>query len=85
MTMNKIFHKLRNYNKRNYVLFIFCITLSVMLISSYAIMLYSTSIQNELPEGGDSRKMIEMIFVMAMIGCLLFMIYGTGIFPMSFR
>ena len=80
MTMNKIFHKLRNYNKRNYVLFIFCITLSVMLISSYAIMLYSTSIQNELPEGGDSRKMIEMIFVMTMIGCLLFMIYGTGIF-----
>ncbi len=80
MTMNKIFSKLRDYNKKNYVQMVFCVTLSVMLITSYGIMMFSPTVMQVLPEGGDSRKQAYMIFAIALIGCFIFTIYAAGLF-----
>lgn len=80
MTMYKIFSKLRNYNKKNYVQMVFCVTLSVMLITSYGIMMFSPTVMQVLPEGGDSRKQAYMIFAIALIGCFIFTIYAAGLF-----
>ncbi len=37
-------------------------------------------IQQTLPEGGDSRKQIYMIFALAAAGCIVFVVYATGLF-----
>lgn len=80
MTMNKMLSKLRAHNKGNYVQFLFCVTLSVMLITSFSVVLYSKAVQNTLPVGGDSRKQIYMIFAVALIGSYIFTIYSVGLF-----
>lgn len=78
--MNKVFKKLRRYNKQYYVQFLFCITLSIMLITSFAALLYSPTIQLVLPAGGDSRMQVNMIFIMDIISCIVFNVYVEGLF-----
>lgn len=80
MNMNKVFNKLRRYNRGNYVQLVFCLAFAVFLITSFAATLYSQTVQTVLPIGGDSRKQITMIFAIALIGCLLFAIYAAGLF-----
>jgi len=78
--MNKVWDKLRKHNQANYRQFKFCISFSVLLISSYLMMLFSPLVQNTLPVGGDSRKQIYMIFGIAAVGCIIFVLYTTGLF-----
>ncbi|BCN29105.1 FtsX-like permease family protein [Anaeromicropila herbilytica] len=80
MTVNKVWEKLRKKNREPYQQFEFCVGFAVMLISSYLIMLYSPLIQRTLPEGGDSRMQVSMIFVVAAAGCVIFVIYAAGMF-----
>ncbi|MBO0453356.1 FtsX-like permease family protein [Candidatus Enterococcus murrayae] len=80
LSMSDLLKKLRKYNQRNYLQFIFCMTFSVLLITSYAVMLYSTIVQQTLPVGGDSRKQVMMIFAIAIIGCLIFIMYAANLF-----
>lgn len=80
LSMSDLLKKLRKYNQRNYLQFIFCMTFSVLLITSYAVMLYSTIVQQTLPVGGDSRKQVMMIFAIAIIGCLIFIMYAASLF-----
>ncbi|MGM0213831.1 FtsX-like permease family protein [Enterococcus sp. AZ109] len=80
MNMDKVFNKLRRYNRSNYVQLVFCLGFAVLLITSYAATLFSPTVQKVLPPGGDSRKQIYMIFAIALIGCLMFAIYATGLF-----
>lgn len=80
MTLNKIWEKLRKHNRGEYRQFQFCIAFSVMLISSYLVMLFCPIVDNTLPVGGDSRKQIYMIFALAVMGCTIFSIYATGLF-----
>lgn len=80
MTLNKVWEKLRKRNKGQYRQLGFCLGFAVMLIASYLMMLMSPLIQNTLPQGGDSRKQVCMIFVLAAAGCLLFVIYAAGLF-----
>lgn len=80
MTLNKVFAKLRKYNKKNYYQLKFCIAFAVMLIASFISMVLNPAIQNALPSGGDSRKMVYMIFAVAIIGCSIFIIYATRLF-----
>ncbi|MCI9595725.1 MAG: FtsX-like permease family protein [Firmicutes bacterium] len=80
MTMNDIWRKLRKNNKGQYRQFRFCVGFAVMLITSYLMMLQSPLIQNTLPEGGDSRKQVYMIFVLAAVGCVIFIAYAAGLF-----
>ncbi|MDT2600859.1 ABC transporter permease [Enterococcus hulanensis] len=80
LSMSDLLKKLRKYNQRNYLQFVFCMTFSVLLITSYAVMLYSTLVQQTLPVGGDSRKQVMMIFAIALAGCLIFIVYSAGLF-----
>lgn len=80
MTISDIFTKLRKFNRGKYKQLLFCVTFAVFLITSFAATLYSQTVQSVLPVGGDSRKQVEMIFVISLIGCLFFAIYATGLF-----
>ena len=53
---------------------------SVLLTTAYVSMMRSPTILNVLPEGGDSRKQVMMIFVLAVIGCGVFTLYAAGLF-----
>lgn len=80
MTLLNLFTKLRKYNKGNYKQFAFCFALSVTLVSALTLFMLSPFVQSRLPIGGDSRKMLYMVYAIAIIGCVLFTIYATGLF-----
>lgn len=80
MTINKIYGKLRRYNKNNYISLFFCNMMSVVLVTSYALIYLSPTVQTILPAGGDSRKQGTMIFASAIIGCAIFTIYAASLF-----
>lgn len=80
MTMNKITSKLRKKNKNHYTMLVFCTILSVLLVTSYALMFFSPTVQNVLPEGGDSRKQGGLIFAIAIAGCAVFSTYASTLF-----
>ena len=80
MTLNKMFAKLRKYNKKNYYQLKFCIAFAVMLIASFISIVLNQAMQNALPAGGDSRRMVYMIFAVAVIGCTIFIIYAARLF-----
>ncbi len=76
----KINTALRRKNKKNYALLVACIFFSVLLITAYVSMMRSPTVLAILPEGGDSRKQMMMIFVLAAIGCGFFTTYAASIF-----
>lgn len=80
MTMNKITAILRKKNKGQYRLLGICIFLSVLLVSSFTFMFFSPSIQEFLPPGGDTRKLMWLMLGVVAIGCLFFTLYGSGLF-----
>ena len=80
MTMNKILEKLRKENKDQYRILGICIFLSILLVSSYAMMYFSPAIQKMLPEGGDTRKLCWLMFGVTVAGCTIFTIYGSSLF-----
>lgn len=80
MTMLNLFTKLKKYNKGNYRQFFFCYALSVILVSTLTLFMLSPFVQSRLPIGGDSRKMLYMVYAVAVLGCVLFIIYATGLF-----
>ena len=80
MTMSKITAKLRRQNKEQYRLLGTCIFLSVLLVSSFSMMFFSPSIQEFLPPGGDTRKLMWLMLMVVAIGCLLFTLYGSSLF-----
>lgn len=80
MTINKLYGKLRAYNLKNYTTLFFCIILSVVLVTSYALIYFSPTVQNILPTGGDSRKQAMMIFSVAILGCSVFTTYASSLF-----
>lgn len=80
MTMNKIFRKLRSSNKKQYRLLGFCIFLSVFLISSFSFMYFSPTVQDFLPQGGDTRKLAVLLLGVTVAGCCIFTIYASTLF-----
>ena len=68
--LSSIFRKLRKHNQKNYKLYLFCNFVSLLLITAYGAMMFSPTIREILPEGGDSRKQVTMIFAMACVGCV---------------
>lgn len=80
MTINNLFHKLRRQNIGQYLMLGFCIFLSVLLVSSFALMYYSPTVQEFLPIGGDTRKMATLLIAVTAVGCLIFTIYASGLF-----
>lgn len=79
-TFREVHAALRHENKKQYIFLAGCFFISTLLITAYTTMMRSPMIMNVLPEGGDSRKQMQMIFVLAVIGCALFIIYASGLF-----
>lgn len=79
-SLSEVFATLRNKNKGQYWLLFACLFFSVLLITAYCLMMRSPTVLNVLPEGGDSRKQVMMIFVLAVIGCGAFTLYAAGLF-----
>ena len=80
MTMSRITAKLRKKNRDQYLLLGICIFLSVILVTSFTMMYFSPSIQELLPPGGDTRKLMKLMMGVVMIGCLIFTLYGSSLF-----
>lgn len=80
MTFASVYAALRRKNKGQYVLLAGCCFFSVLLITAYACMMRAPTILSVLPEGGDSRKQVMMIFVLAVVGCAVFTTYAAGLF-----
>lgn len=51
-----------------------------MIITAYALLMKSPTILTILPEGGDSRRQMYMIFVLTLFGCVIFTIYAASLF-----
>lgn len=80
MTMSSITAKLRRKNQEQYRLLGICIFLSALLVSSFTMMFFSPSVQEFLPEGGDTRKLMWLMLGVVSIGCLIFTLYGSSLF-----
>lgn len=80
MSLTKLFGKLRQRGFKNYRQFLFCVTVAITLITSFALMLDTSVVQNTLPIGGDSRKQVMLIFMIAIIGCFVFTLYAASLF-----
>lgn len=80
MTLNSIFRKLRKVAHKQYRQFSGCLLFANILVSSFFAVLFSQVVQSTLPEGGDSRKQLYLIFGIAVVGCYIFVLYATGLF-----
>lgn len=80
MTMQKLEQKLQKADRKQAALYLFCNFISLMLITAYAAMMFSPTVQQILPTGGDSRKQMYMIFVLALFGCVVFTVYAASLF-----
>lgn len=80
ITMDVIYKKLRKQNKKNFYLYVLCNFVSLLLITSYSSIMYSPTVRNMLPEGGDSRKQVMAIFILACFGCVVFSVYAASLF-----
>lgn len=80
MTINKIYSKLRKGSKGQYLLLGFCTFLSVLLLSSFSLMYFGPTVQDFLPEGGDTRKMASLLLLATACGCFVFTAYASNLF-----
>ena len=78
--LGKIGAQLRRRNRKQYTLLSACLFFSVLLITAYVSIMRSPTVLDILPEGGDSRKMLLMIFALAAVGCGVFSIYSASLF-----
>lgn len=79
-TISDLEKKLHKIDRKQAALYLFCNFISLMLVSAYAAMMFSPTILTVLPEGGDSRKQVMMIFVLALLGCIVFTVYASSLF-----
>ena len=77
---SEVYSHLRRKNQQQYGLLAGCCFFSVLLTTAYVSMMRSPTILNVLPEGGDSRKQVMMIFVLAVLGCGVFTLYAASLF-----
>lgn len=80
MTMNILQQKLQKADRKHAALYLFCNFISLMIISSYSVMIMSPTILNVFPKGGDTRKQMIAIFIMTLVGCVVFTIYSACLF-----
>ena len=80
ISMMNMERKLRRADRKQSRLYLFCNFMALMIISAYSALMLSPTVQKVSPEGGDSAKQMHMIFVMTLIGCVVFTIYALGLF-----
>lgn len=79
-TLKQLEKKLQKADTKIAGLYLFCNFISLLLITAYSAMMLSPTVLLVLPEGGDSRKQMTAIFVLALFGCVVFTIYASGLF-----
>lgn len=79
-TMVELESCLRRTNHRQAALYLFCNFISLMLMTAYSGLMFSPTVQDIFPPGGDSRKQLYAIFVMALFGCVIFTVYAASLF-----
>ena len=79
-SMQAMERKLQKADRKQASLYLFCNFISLMLISAYSAMMFSPTVLNILPEGGDSRKQMYAIFALSLFGCVVFTIYAASLF-----
>lgn len=79
-SFTSVWARLRNRGRSRYVLLAGCCFFSTLLITAYALMMRAPTILQVLPEGGDSRKQVIMVFALAVLGCGVFTAYAAGLF-----
>lgn len=79
-SLDKVQARLRRENRGCYGLLVFCCFFSVTLVAAYSLMMYSPTVMDVLPEGGDSRRQMMMIYVLTLFGCAVFTTYAAGLF-----
>lgn len=79
-TFSEVYAALRRQNRGHYRMLTGCSFFSVLLITAYVTMMRSPTVLTVLPEGGDSRKQVMMVFVLACVGCAVFTLYASSIF-----
>ena len=80
VTLNKVEQKLRHASRKHARLYLFCNFTALMIISAYSGLMFSPTIQTAFPSGGDSRKQMNVIFILTLIGCVIFTIYAASLF-----
>ena len=80
MTLKSLEKKLQKVDRKQAGLYLFCNFVSLLLITAYSAMMLSPTVLLVLPEGGDSRKQMVAIFVLALFGCVVFTVYASGLF-----
>lgn len=78
--MKTMERKLQRADRKQSALYLFCNFMALMIISAYSALMFSPTVQTTFPEGGDSRKQMYAIFVMTLVGCVVFTIYALGLF-----
>ncbi len=79
-SLNQVFADLRKQNIKQYLLFSGSCLFSTLFITLYISLITSPTVLDVLPEGGDSRQQMMMIFVLAVLGCAIFTIYTLSLF-----
>ena len=80
MNMKQMEQKLQRADRKQSRLYLFCNFMALIIISAYSALMLSPTVQKVFPEGGDSAKQMYMIFVMTLVGCVVFTIYALGLF-----
>lgn len=80
INMKQMEQKLQKADRKQSRLYLFCNFMALMIISAYSALMLSPTVQKVFPEGGDSAKQMYMIFVMTLVGCVVFTIYALGLF-----
>lgn len=78
--MAELENRLRRTNQKQAALYLFCNFISLMLMTAYSGLMFSPTVQDIFPPGGDSRKQLYAIFVLALFGCVIFTIYAASLF-----
>ena len=79
-TMKQVFSKLRRHAKTDYRLLILCNFIANLLVSAFSFLIWSSTVQETFPPGGDSMKQVMMVFCIAILGCLVFTVYAAMLF-----
>ncbi len=80
LTMKQMERKLQRADRKHAHLYLFCNFIALMIISAYAGMMFSPTVQTVFPQGGDSRKQMNAIFILTLAGCVIFTIYAASLF-----
>lgn len=80
LTMKTMEKKLQKADRKHARLYLFCNFTALMIISAFSALMLSPTVQTVFPAEGDSRKQMNAIFVLTLVGCVIFTMYASGLF-----